>query len=278
MARQPRLHYDGALYHVIVRGNNKDYVFESQENKSEYLARLTKYISKYKAYLYGYVIMDNHCHMVIQVSHIPLSKIMQLIQQTYTAWYNRKFGHTGHVFEQRYKSVLCDKDEYLLTLIRYIHQNPIRAGIGDYDYEYSSHIEYRSGIRIRSEVDEVLGYFGSKKKQAIKSYLEFVEELDTEFKEKKSKDLSPDLEFLEIEVNKNEVIKKELDEVIEEFELTRGINVLVLKGKYLDSKTKYLRDQLILRLIDYKVMTQKEIADFIGLSKYQVSRIYNGRE
>ena len=101
-----------------------------------------KYIDKYNGKLYPYVIMDNHCHLLIEVSKTPLAKIMQLIQQTYTSWYNRNYKRSGHVFEQRYKSIICDKDSYLLSLIRYIHQNPVRAKTADINYKYSSHKEY----------------------------------------------------------------------------------------------------------------------------------------
>ncbi|WP_084112119.1 transposase [Paramaledivibacter caminithermalis] len=140
--RKPRIHFEGALYHVIVRGNNKNYIFEDDKDKLEYLMRVKKYKEKYRSKLYSYVIMDNHAHLLIEVSNTPLTKIMQLIQQTYTQYYNKKYNRTGHVFEQRYKAILCNKDEYLLTLIRYIHKNPERANISDINYKWSSHQEY----------------------------------------------------------------------------------------------------------------------------------------
>ena len=87
--------------------------------------------------------MDNHAHLLIEVDDIPLSKIMQGIQQVFTQHYNRKNRTTGHVFEQRYKSFLCAKDAYLLQLIRYIHQNPVRSKLtGGLNYQWSSHQEY----------------------------------------------------------------------------------------------------------------------------------------
>ena len=105
LPRKKRIYYEGVLYHVITRGNNKEYISESDQDKNEYLKRVKKYIEKYKGKLYAYVMMDNHCHMLIEVSDIPLSKIMQLIQQTYTRWYNKINKRSGHVFEQRYKSI-----------------------------------------------------------------------------------------------------------------------------------------------------------------------------
>lgn len=143
MARKPRIHYEGALYHVLVRGNNRSYIFRSKDNKEEYKTIISKCKKRYRFKLYAYCIMDNHAHLLIEVEDIPLSKIMQGIQQVFTQYYNRRNRTTGHVFEQRYKSFLCDKDHYLLSLIRYIHQNPVRSKLtGTLDYEWSSHREY----------------------------------------------------------------------------------------------------------------------------------------
>ena len=129
MSRKPRIHNEGALYHVIIRGNNREYIFKEELWKKQYLEIIMRYKQKYKFKLYAYVIMDNHAHLLIEVNHVPLSKVMQCIQQVFTQMFNREQKRTGHVFEQRYKSILCDKDEYLLMLIRYIHQNPLRAGL-----------------------------------------------------------------------------------------------------------------------------------------------------
>jgi len=84
MARKPRIHYEGALYHVIVRRNNREFIFNESDAKQLYLEKVNKYVGKYNAKLYAYVIMDNHAHLLMEVSNESLSKIMQLIQQTFT--------------------------------------------------------------------------------------------------------------------------------------------------------------------------------------------------
>ena len=89
MARKPRVHYEGALYHVITRGNNKEKIFGEENEKEEYLRIIKKYKDRYGFKLYAYCIMDNHAHLLIEVGNIPLSKIMQGIQQVYTQRYNR---------------------------------------------------------------------------------------------------------------------------------------------------------------------------------------------
>ncbi len=151
MPRKPRIHYLGALYHVICRGNNREWVFRSEMEKQEYMERIAEYKRRYGFKLYAWVLMSNHAHLLIEVRDVSLSKIMQGIQQGYTQWYNRRHKHTGHVFEQRYKATLCNKDRYLLALIRYIHQNPERAKLeGGLDYLWSSHksyiVENKNGI------------------------------------------------------------------------------------------------------------------------------------
>lgn len=174
MPRKPRLHYEGALYHVMVRGNNKSYIFENDNDKLEYLKRIKKYKEKYKSKVYAYVVMDNHAHLLIEVSQTPLSKIMQLIQQTFSQYYNKKYNRTGHVFEQRYKAILCNKDEYLLALIRYIHNNPEKSDISDINYKWSSHQEYVGNNRGICDVDFPLSMFSNNRGEAEKIYLQYV--------------------------------------------------------------------------------------------------------
>ncbi|WP_432404161.1 transposase [Wukongibacter sp. M2B1] len=124
--------------------------------------------------MYAYVIMDNHLHLLIEVSKTPLSKIMQFIQQTYTQYYNKKYDRTGNVFEQRYKAMLCNRDEYLLELIRYIHKNPEKAKISDINYKWSSHKEYIGKNFGICDIDFPLSMFSNYKKEAENRYLEYV--------------------------------------------------------------------------------------------------------
>jgi len=179
MARKPRVHYEGALYHVTVRGNNCSYIFRNKDNKETYKKIVSKYKKRYRFKLYAYCIMDSHAHLLIEVADIPLSKIMQGIQQVFTRYYNRRNNTTGHVFEQRYKSFLCDKDSYLLSLVRYIHQNPLRSKLtGGLNYLWSSHREYIGNPEL-TDVHFPLSFFDTHKKKAINRYLVFMDEMET---------------------------------------------------------------------------------------------------
>lgn len=272
MPRKPRIHYEGALYHVIVRGNNKDYVFKSDEMKLIYLKKIRKYLEKYRGKLYAYVIMYNHAHMLIEVSDIPLSKSMQLIQQTFTQYYNKINKRTGHVFEQRYKAILCNKDEYLLSLIRYIHKNPVRAGIDDINYIWSSHKEYTECKSIYCDVEFPLNIFSNNKKEAIKAYLKFINE------EENIEDEN-DYEYIPEKAVRN--YKEELNidlsykEFLEQFIKKKDIKYEELKGRARNRNISKIKEEFIKTVIRYKILSQRELSEELSVSEQTISRIVN---
>jgi len=124
------------------------------------------------------VLMSNHAHLLIETPEAPLSKIMQLINQTYTQYFNKKYDKVGHVFQGRYKSFLCDRDEYLLSLVRYIHLNPVRAKLvkDPHEYKWSSHNDYIAGAKGLVDADRVLSIFSKKVSQARRKYRNFMVE------------------------------------------------------------------------------------------------------
>lgn len=171
MAREPRIHYETAIYHVIVRGNNRAQIFLQEEEKRKYLQIVADYRERYGFHLYAYVIMDNHAHFLIQVEKVELAKIMQGIQQRYTRYYNQSYGRSGHAFEQRYKAKLCSDEKYLLTVLCYIHQNPVKAGLTDgVNYRWSSHSMYKKGANGLVETHFILGIISGQKSKAICEY------------------------------------------------------------------------------------------------------------
>ena len=147
MARRPRLLAPGVLYHVIVRGNQRQKTFLSDTDYQAYLERLGRYRQRLNVIVYAYCLMPNHVHLLVETRSEPLSKFMQGLQQSYTQYFNRAHHKVGHLFQGRYKAIVCDKDEYLLTLLRYIHLNPVRAKITrkPEQYKCSSHGAYVNG-------------------------------------------------------------------------------------------------------------------------------------
>lgn len=175
MARKPRIHFENAIYHVIARGNNKEDIFLSAADKRKYLDLVVKYKRLYDFEPYAYVLMNNHFHLLLAVHQWPLSKIMQGLQQTYTQYYNRKYEHAGHVFQQRYKAFLCSNDAYLLALVCYIHRNPQRANFpAGLSYPWSSHKEYLTGQGIIVNPLFVLEMFDKDVTRAVRRYADLV--------------------------------------------------------------------------------------------------------
>lgn len=272
MPRKPRIHYEGALYHVIVRGNNKEYIFKSNELKKIYLEKVKKYVEKYDCKLYAYVIMDNHAHMLIEVRNKPLSKTMQLIQQTFTQYYNKINRRTGHVFEQRYKAVLCDKDKYLLSLIKYIHNNPVRAGISDINYKWSSHKEYKENDEIYCSIQFPLSIFSNRRNQAKKEYLKFMNE-----EEDMGDNNIYELVFNEIIRNSKDELNIHLsyEELLNQFIEKYKITYEDLKGRSRNRGISKLKNKFIKKVIFYGSKSQRELANELKVSEQTISRIVN---
>lgn len=137
MARSLRVTLDNASYHIMIRGNQKQVIFNEKEDFVKYLDLLRHYKRKYKFKLYGYCLMPNHIHLILEVKKgLDLIKIMQGLNQTYTIWFNKKYNKVGHLWQGRYKSMVIQKNKYLLDCIEYVEVNPIRANIVKSPFEY----------------------------------------------------------------------------------------------------------------------------------------------
>ena len=177
MARKLRVHCPGALYHVISRGNQRQDIFLDGKDLEAFLFYLSEYKIRYPFHLYAYCLLKNHFHLLLGVEGTPLGKVMQSLLFRYTRYFNKRYGKVGHLFQGRYKAILCDKDAYLLELVRYVHLNPIRAKVvtDPERYPWTSHLIYlgegRQGL---VEEDFVLGQFGKRKSLARRRYRRFV--------------------------------------------------------------------------------------------------------
>jgi putative transposase len=149
MARHPRIFAPGLVHHVIARGNRRSEIFLSSRDFLAYLARLRRYGLQRQIVVLAYCLMPNHVHLLIQQAALSPDKFMQGIQQSYTHYFNRTYQTVGHVFQGRYKAFLCQDERYLTTVVRYIHLNPVRAGIvvDPKAYPYCSHGAYLRGRR-----------------------------------------------------------------------------------------------------------------------------------
>ncbi len=182
MPRQARLDAPGALHHIMVRGINKSVIFEDDQDKTRFLERLGLNVIKGKCSVYAWVLMDNHAHILFKSGRQGISVVMRKLLTWYAQYFNRRHRRTGHLFENRYKSILCDEDNYLLALIRYIHLNPVRANIvtrlKELDhYPWSGHKAVMENTKHDwMDTSYVLSQFGSRKKAARSAYYKFVAE------------------------------------------------------------------------------------------------------
>lgn len=144
MPRQARKKSESGIYHIMLRGINKQQIFEDEEDFQKFIQVLKecKAVSEYK--LFAYCLMGNHIHMLIKPEKEPLELVFKRIGSRYVYWYNWKYRRTGHLFQDRYKSEPINDDSYFLTVLRYIHQNPFKAGLckNMSEYIYSSYHEY----------------------------------------------------------------------------------------------------------------------------------------
>lgn len=146
MPRTARVAPCAYIYHVLTRGNNRQEVFEDEIDFRKYLELLLRYKEKYHFKLYHYVLMTNHVHLVIEPTEDGgnLSEIMKGINLAYAQHYKRRYSHTGHFWQDRYKSIIISKDGYLLACGSYVELNPVRAKIVDdpMKYPWSSYTGY----------------------------------------------------------------------------------------------------------------------------------------
>lgn len=179
MARKPRLHYPGACYHVILRGNGGNEIFTDKDDRSKFFFLIQEGTERYKHRIHAYCLMTNHVHLAIQVGEVPLSRIIQNLSFRYTRYMNNRKKQVGHLFQGRYKAVLIDADSYLLELVRYIHNNPVRANMvaTPEKYSWSSHSAYLGHYSLPwLTTDWVLSQFAKPRKRAVKLYGDFVSE------------------------------------------------------------------------------------------------------
>jgi REP element-mobilizing transposase RayT len=174
MPRKPRIHFPGALYHCLNRGNRRKPLFLSDEDYLFMLDCLQQTVSKFGACLHGYCLMPNHFHLIIQAQQVPLSTLMRSCLTRYAQHFNRQHHLTGHVFQGRYRAILCQKESYLLELIRYVHLNPVRAHLVEapHLWRWSSLNDYlHSSQHSWLHTEDVLSHFGRQPRSKLRTFL-----------------------------------------------------------------------------------------------------------
>ena len=177
MARQWRIEYEGALYHVFSRGNEKRDIVSEEKDYVLFLNTLGQMANRFDVEVHAYVVMQNHYHILLKTKKANLSKSMQWFGTTYTRRYNSRHSWSGHLFQGRFKSIVVEDNHYLLRLSCYIHRNPLRAGLVKrlVDYPWSSYLAYGYGKAHRNwlSTDLILSQFkGSEKHRAYRGMVQ----------------------------------------------------------------------------------------------------------
>jgi len=177
MPRNARRKSSTGVYHVVMRGINKKRIFEEEQDYQKYLDTLSKYKKICGYELYAYCLMSNHIHLLMKEGREDLGNVFRRIGASFVYWYNRKYSRSGHLFQGRYKSEAVETDRYFLTVMRYIHQNPLKAGMVKeiQAYPWSSYHEYIKNANL-CDTKFALGLFASNAQQALKLWKEFNQE------------------------------------------------------------------------------------------------------
>ena len=180
MPRGPRLDAPGTLHHVMIRGIEKGCIVDDDMDRNEFLNRMGRLARESGTGIYAFALLDNHVHMLLKSGPAGLSTYMRRLLSGYAQYFNRRHKRVGHLFQNRYKSIICEEDAYFDKLVAYIHLNPLRAGLVESleqlaVYPWSGHAVLMGRVRHDwMDSDYVLGFFGGRAGTARKAYLEFL--------------------------------------------------------------------------------------------------------
>jgi len=284
MPRRPRLHVPGGLYHVILRGNARGDIFFDTDDRLRWESILAEELERHGHRIHAYCWMTNHIHVAIQCGRKPLSGFMAGLSSRYAKSTNRKFARSGHLFERRYTPFLVQADSYLRELIRYIHQNPVRAGL-TLDlaaYRWSSHSSYLGGsCPDWLTVDWVLHFFGNTELIARAAYTDFMQkdqqdsmlELFRKGGQTDDRVLGND-DFLESVTGPSAVPNAELnlEQIVDATCAKYGVDKENLRSASRDRKFARIRAEIGSRARENGTATVQEIASYFGRSHAAISR------
>ena len=180
MPRSARIDIPGILQHVIVRGIERCDIFRDNHDRESFLKRLSSLLKSTGTSCFAWALLSNHFHLLLMPTQAPLAELMRRLLTGHAVYFNRKYSRTGHLFQNRYKSIVCEEEPYLLELVRYIHLNPLRAGmvcdLEELDsYPWSGHAALMGHSPIENqEVEAILSRFGGSLSQARTKYREFI--------------------------------------------------------------------------------------------------------
>lgn len=182
MPRRARIDAPGALHHIIGRGIERRSIFREDFDRKDFVKRLGTILTETQTPCYAWALMPNHFHLLLHTGNVPISSVMRRLLTGYAGSFNRRYRRHGHLFQNRFKSILCQEDAYLMELVRYIHLNPVRAQLvesmeGLDRYPFCGHKTIMGKSRNEwQDTEKILGLFGRRVGKARRSYRVYIEE------------------------------------------------------------------------------------------------------
>ena len=242
------------VYHIILRGNDRQDIFLHEQDYHKFLKIVKILKEKYQYDIFTYCLMNNHVHLVVYDKNMQLSKIIQSMEISYASYFAKKYNKVGHLFQNRFLSKNVETKEYLCGLCRYIHQNPLKAKISNTeDYKWSSYREFIYGEKIISS-ELVLSMFAPNKKEAIENFIIF-HSYETNF-------INEEVEYECIDRITDEQVKKKVQKILN-IENVRMINSY-------DRKT---RNEELQKLKIIKGVSKAQLSRVLGMNRKILERI-----
>lgn len=256
MPRYARKISSSKVYHVMLRGVARMSIFFDNDDRIRFLETMDRMKKEGQYEIYAYCLMDNHVHLLIKEGEDTIQRSLKRIGVSYAYYFNKKYDRAGHVFQDRFRSETIEDDSYLMSVARYIHNNPVKAGIAKRaeDYFWSSYHEYikpgKASGKVNTEI--LLGMFSSNETIAIRRFKEFTTETAKE-------------EFIDMD-NKAEKPEKPITNAgleVEELLKSRGYSLAEIRS--LKDRTK--RDQVLREIKERSSMSVRELSRVLGISK-----------
>ena len=261
MPRYARIKSEKQVYHIMLRGNNRETIFIDAEDKSKVIDTLGDKKKDEEYYLYAYCVMDNHIHLIIREGKDPIARTVKRIAASYAYFFNKKYKRIGHVFQDRFRSENIEDERYLLAAIRYVHQNPLKAGIGTIKgYKWSSYLDYVGEGRQITDTAEILSIFSNLQEKAYIEFARFNHELMAET-------------FQDISEEK-EIDDSKVTDYVKSYLAEKGLGIDDLKC----TAWKSVREDLVRCLVAKSNLSRRGIAVVLGLNREMVRQILVSRD
>jgi putative transposase len=287
MSRPYRLQGENCLYHIMSRGDDRKKIYTRAGDYGKFMDYILKAKEKYDFYLYAYCLMTNHFHLLLETRSPNISKIMHYIKGSYTTYYNLRHRRLGHVFQGRFKSLVVDKDSYFLGLSRYIHLNPVHAGIvkDPLEYVWSSYRGYMGKKDDYIDRDQMRRCLGMSRRTYQRFVLEGIQEPEDPLSKVYAGFLLGSVKFikdklrdLELQITSQDISYKRVlkdDEARSEAMIAAVVTyyqVTIDELRRSKARPMRARQMLVYLLRKYTGLTNREIGEMVGMQYSAVSK------